>query len=437
MTLIIAEKPSLAQNIAAAIGGMKKQSGFYTGDKYIVTWAFGHLFSLVDVENYTGEKPGSKWSMDKLPCFPEKFRFELKKSNGKTDPGVERQFGNLRSLCNRSDVDTIVNAGDADREGEIIVRLCIENALKSKKRLLSAEADIQSRQLEVSLYSIRQRVENIFLGILLIDKQIAQNEIVIKSLHRNRESVQAGIEHGISYKSDLNVVDVNILNYKQTISALESDRKAYVTMLGRLTGEDLSQVKFAEPSMDLPIDTAALSRPELQLYKAQLQQIQVQRQDLQTNLYPKLNLSLQGGIGRPGLNMLKNEFEPYYTVGVKLQWNLGALYSRKNDIRKIAIQKEQIEREQETFLFNTMLDVTDQLNEIHKAENVLEQDREIIRLREDIRQAGEEQYKQGVIMMTDLMDMIDEEFNAKVTESLHQVQLIMAICNLKNTLGQN
>lgn len=321
--------------------------------------------------------------------------------------------------------------------GEVSQTIWDGGTTASKKRLLSAEADIQSRQLEVSLYSIRQRVENIFLGILLIDKQIAQNEIVIKSLYRNRKSVQAGIEHGVSYKSDLSVIDVNILNYKQTISALQSDRKAYVTMLGKLTGEDLSQAQFSEPPMDLPIDTTTLSRPELQLYKAQLQQIQVQRQDLQSNLYPKLNLSLQGGIGRPGLNMLKNEFEPYYTVGVKLQWNLGALYSRKNDIRKIAVQKEQIEREQETFLFNTMLDVTDQLNEIHKAENVLEQDREIIRLREDIRQAGEEQYKQGVIMMTDLMDMIDEEFNAKVTESLHQVQLIMAICNLKNTLGQN
>ncbi len=136
------------------------------------------------------------------------------------------------------------------------------------------------------------------------------------------------------------------------------------------------------------------------------------------------------------MNILKNEFEPYYTVGVKMQWNLGALYSRKNDIRKIAAQKERIEREQETFVFNTMLDVTDRLNEVRKARQVLEQDSEIIRLREDIRQAGEEQYKQGVIMLTDLMDMIDEEFNARVAESLHQVQLIMAICDLKTTLGQ-
>lgn len=320
--------------------------------------------------------------------------------------------------------------------GEVSQTIWDGGSTASKKRLVSADAKIQSKQLEVSLYGLRQKVENIFLGILLIDKQIAQNEIAVKSLYRNRESVLAGIEHGVSYQSDLSIVDVNILNYKQTISSLHADRQAYVDLLGRLTGEDLSQAQFVEPPVDLPIDTATLARPELQLYKAQLEQTQVQRRDLQSNLYPKLNLSLQGGIGRPGLNILKNEFEPYYTVGVKLQWNLGALYSRKNDIRKIAVQKERIERQQEAFVLNTMLDVTDQLNEVHKAEQVLAQDREIIRLREEIRQAGEEQYKQGVIMLTDLMEMIDEEFNARVAQSLHQVQLVMAICDLKNTLGQ-
>ncbi len=320
--------------------------------------------------------------------------------------------------------------------GEVSQTIWDGGSTASKKRLVSADAKIQSKQLEVSLYGLRQKVENIFLGILLIDKQITQNEIAVKSLYRNRESVLAGIEHGVSYQSDLSIVDVNILNYKQTISSLHADRQAYVDMLGRLTGEDLSQARFVEPPVDLPIDTATLARPELQLYKAQLEQTQIQRRDLQSNLYPKLNLSLQGGIGRPGLNILKNEFEPYYTVGVKLQWNLGALYSRKNDIRKIAVQKERIERQQEAFVLNTMLDVTDQLNEVHKAEQVLAQDREIIRLREDIRQAGEEQYKQGVIMLTDLMDKIDEEFNARVAQSLHQVQLVMAICELRNTLGQ-
>ena len=137
MKLIIAEKPSLGRNIAEAIGQMNKRQGYLENDEYIVTWAFGHLFSLEDIEHYNPSPDGSgKWSMANLPCFPEKFDFSLRKGENKEpDDGVRRQFELIQTLCNRNDVDTIVNAGDADREGEIIVRLCVDNALKSKKNL--------------------------------------------------------------------------------------------------------------------------------------------------------------------------------------------------------------------------------------------------------------------------------------------------------------
>ncbi|MBR3875763.1 MAG: topoisomerase C-terminal repeat-containing protein [Clostridia bacterium] len=138
MVLIIAEKPSLARNIIAGVGEkMTKKDGYYIGEKYIVSWAFGHLFSLADIESYTGET-GGRWTLDNLPCFPEQFRFELRRADNKkgVDSGVKKQFGIIQQLCNRADVDTIVNAGDADREGEIIVRLCVMNALKSEKRQL-------------------------------------------------------------------------------------------------------------------------------------------------------------------------------------------------------------------------------------------------------------------------------------------------------------
>jgi len=135
MVVIIAEKPSLGRNIADAIGGMNKRNGYLEGTEYIVTWAFGHLFSLADVEEYSQTTTENKrWTLENLPCFPENFKFELKKgSDKKVDSGVVRQFELLKSLCNRQDVDTIVNAGDADREGEIIVRLCVSHALKSQK----------------------------------------------------------------------------------------------------------------------------------------------------------------------------------------------------------------------------------------------------------------------------------------------------------------
>ena len=134
MVLIIAEKPSLARNIVSAVGNMTKRDGYYEGGGYIVSWAFGHLFSLADIEHYNPAPEGKTgWTMENLPCFPEKFDFELRHERGKgADRGVAKQFGVIKSLCNRGDVDTIVNAGDADREGEIIVRLCVSHALTER-----------------------------------------------------------------------------------------------------------------------------------------------------------------------------------------------------------------------------------------------------------------------------------------------------------------
>lgn len=145
MILIIAEKPSLARNITAAIGNMTKRNGYFEGQEYLVTWAFGHLFSLCDIEEYFSDSsPNARWTMDNLPFFPERFRFKLRMgADKKPDDGVVKQFSTIKTLCNRSDVDTIINAGDSDREGEIIIRLCIENSIDmndpdilSKKRLL-------------------------------------------------------------------------------------------------------------------------------------------------------------------------------------------------------------------------------------------------------------------------------------------------------------
>lgn len=135
MILIIAEKPSLGRNIAAGLGEFQRRDGYLEGKDYIISWAFGHLFSLADIEYYSPTE-NNRWTMDNLPCFPDAFHFELKKGADKqVDSGVVKQYKTIERLCNREDVDVIVNAGDADREGEIIVRTCIEKALKTPKSI--------------------------------------------------------------------------------------------------------------------------------------------------------------------------------------------------------------------------------------------------------------------------------------------------------------
>ncbi len=149
MKLIIAEKPSLARNIASAIGENAKGNGFIGGKEYIVTWAFGHLFSLADIEHYNPSPDGSgRWTMENLPCFPESFSYELKKgADKKVDGGAKRQFEVIKALCLRDDVDTIINAGDADREGEIIVRMCIIKAFEGSKNPFSSDCGKSLKRL--------------------------------------------------------------------------------------------------------------------------------------------------------------------------------------------------------------------------------------------------------------------------------------------------
>ena len=161
MILIIAEKPSLARNIVNAIGNMKNNNGFYTNDIYIVTYTFGHLFTLADIEDYDETPTDGRWTMDNIPCFPNKFKFNLKKgTNKQIDPGVLKQYNTIESLINREDVDTIVNAGDADREGEVIVRLIVDNALKSeKKKVRLWVPDQTSKTINAGLSDLKDETE--------------------------------------------------------------------------------------------------------------------------------------------------------------------------------------------------------------------------------------------------------------------------------------
>lgn len=306
----------------------------------------------------------------------------------------------------------------------------------AKKKLIDAGADVKKTQLDVNMYSIRSRVQNVYLGIILIDKQMDLNELLRSSLKRSLAEAEALVKAGVAYETDKDQISVSILSCDQQKAALETDRKAYVRMLELLTGNDLEGVDLQEPQFRP--DRQFLSegtRPEIALYDAQLKQASLQKAQLKTALSPKLNFNVQAGYGRPGLNMLSGEFDPYLLTGLRLQWNFGALYTLKNDRKKIDADAARIDLARKSFLLNTSIEETQKRSEIDKAADILARDEEIISLRKNIRETAERQYKEGVLKMNDYLSMLDEEFKARLNQSLHTVQYIMAVCDLQNTIG--
>lgn len=320
--------------------------------------------------------------------------------------------------------------------GEVTQTLWDGGMSRTKKQAIRTESEVRQRQLQVNVYSIYKRVQNLYLGILLIDEQLKQNGILEQNLQRNLKDAQASIDNGMAYKSDADIIRVKLLNCDQNKTELLTTRESYLSMLEEFTGMNLKGVELSIPQItDSDIDTSHISRPELDLIEAQLQQNEALAKQIDVKISPTFTLSLQGGIGRPGLNMLKSDFQPYYTAGIRMNWDIGALYTRRNDINKNKATKEQIENDRETFLFNTHMDITSQQAEIAKTKEALERDEKIISLRESIRTSGEEQYRNGVITMTDLMERINDEYDARTARSIHQIQLLMAYYELKNIIG--
>ncbi len=311
---------------------------------------------------------------------------------------------------------------------------------RSQKELAEAGAEVKKTQLETNLWSIRSRVQNVFLGIILIDKQLELNRLLRESLERSSEEVKSRMEAGVALPSDLDQVSVNILSCLQQRASLDADRKSYVKILGLLTGRDMTDVELAVPQDAVNyVDDGARdfeTRPEMAFYAAQLKQNEYQRRQLNTLISPKLNLSLQGGYGRPGMNMLSGDFSGYFVAGLKLQWNIGALYTRGLDKRRVNADAQKIDLTRKSFILNSSVEAEQKNNAILKARDVLEKDSEIIGLRQRIRASGENQYREGTIQMNDYLSMLDEEYKAKANESMHEVQLMMAVYDMKNTIGK-
>ncbi|MCF0071002.1 TolC family protein [Dyadobacter sp. CY261] len=308
--------------------------------------------------------------------------------------------------------------------------------VRTQVRSHEANALVETQKLEVELYKLNERVNQLFFGVLMQDEQLKQNELLKNDINLGIKKVQALIDNGTAFKSNANTLKAELLKADQRTIDLNASRKAYVEMLGLLTGQPLGDSAVLER----PIELAAggvIHRPELKLYDAQHRSLDIQSQMIDVRNRPKLNFFFQGGYGRPALNILSNGFDPYYITGVRLNWSLSGFYTAKKDHELVRNNRDAIQLQKETFLFNTNLTARQQSAELDRFRQLLVTDDEIINLRESIKTAAAAQLENGVINTNDFLREVNAEDTARQSKILHGTQLLMSQYNLENTLGTN
>lgn len=308
---------------------------------------------------------------------------------------------------------------------------------RSARALTRAGAVADREQLESELYALNDRVNQLYFGCLLQDELIRQNALLQKELGINIERITAMMNNGVANQSDLESMEVELLNARQKEIELRASRTAYRQMLGAFINKTLTdEVVLESPkSPELALATE-INRPELRTLDAKSEFIETRNKQLTAGLMPRLGAFVQGGYGRPGLNMLEDSFEPYYVAGVRFSWNLGKLYTLRNDRRKIEANRRVLDVQRETFLFNTRLQLIQQNTEIRKMTDLMRTDDDIIRLRTSIKNAAEVKLENGVISVTDLIREINAEDMARQAAAVHRIQRLMAIYNYMYTTNE-
>ena len=305
-------------------------------------------------------------------------------------------------------------------------------AAASAKRTAEAQGDVEGERVSVAMYDVNRRVDGLFFGVLVLDEQIAQVRILKDDLRLSLASVEAMVKGGVANQADVDAVMVEQVKAHQRETSLLTQRATYLKMLSTFTGKDISEgdslVKPASPV----VRNGANSRPELALYAAQDRLLDTRLKSLDVGLRPRVGLFARGGYGNPGLNMLKDDFDAYYKVGVTLSWNFGSLYTRANDRRKIEAERLTVQSERDAFLFDIRLQTELKNGAVGSLRKQIEQDDEIIKLRKRIREKAELRVANGTETVNEMLRDINAVSDAQLVKRLHEIQLLQEMYEIKH-----
>ena len=308
--------------------------------------------------------------------------------------------------------------------------------IRSQKEIAQRQGAIEEAQTEVTMYQVRSRVNEMYFALLLLDEQITLNADLQELLSSSEKKLESMFKHGTAAESDYLSVKAERLNVVQQATNLQAQRRTLAMMLSTFCGIEVQQVRKPVQYSAMPLQQS-VQRPELKVIEAQLRLADAQEKSLDAALMPKVGVFAQGFYGYPGYNMFEDMMRHRWSlngmVGARLSWNIGALYTRKNDKAKIQLQREMAATSRDVFLFNNNLEQMQQNENMERYRRLMADDDEIIALRSSVRKAAESKLAHGIIDVNDLLKEINAENSAQVQKSIHEIEMLKEMYNLKIT----
>lgn len=306
----------------------------------------------------------------------------------------------------------------------------------AQKNLQTANALVEDQKAEVELYKVKDRINQLYLGILLVDEQMKQTGLVKKDIELGIRKVEAQVKNGTAFRSAQLTLEAELMKNDQRLIELNANRKGLADVLSLFINRQLpADVQLELPVVPVSVVQETVLRPELKLYNYQSDMFKVQNQLISSKNRPRTSLFVQGGYGRPALNMLKNQFDWFYIAGVRLNWGFGGLYTSKKERELLAINQRMVNVQKDLFLLNTNSQLKQQQAEVDKLRQLIKSDEQIIGIRVQVKEASNAQLANGVITASDFLREVNAEDQARVSLITHQLQLIQAQINYRTISG--
>ena len=307
--------------------------------------------------------------------------------------------------------------------------------IRDQRLVIAKNSELQEQSTEVELYKLKDRINQLYFGILLIDEQLRLNKLMGDDLESGKKRVEAAIANGIDYKSSLDKLKAELLRNDQRAIEWHAQRKGFTDMLSFFLNKIIDEKTVLEiPVAMLPDET--IKRPELLFFENKTASIDLQRKLIRDKNIPHVSLFLQAGAGKPSpLNMISNSMKPYYLGGIRASWSLSNWYTKQKEKSLLHVDQQNNELQKDLFLFNLQLGIRQQKQEIDKLNQLLATDDEMVQLRHAVKNTSSVQLENGVITTSDYIREVNAEDQARQGKLLHQVQLLIAQYNLQNSFG--